>query len=221
MKITYTNTPVNRQKKGNYPSFKAIMAMACVIALMTAVKVIYSPEESLEDVAAMANATITEETEEETQQKENTKAIQTSVLHLSSFSYQKNSNKKQSFFPLKGKITSYFERRTDPFEKEKSEMHLGIDITPESTRNIIAYSEGTVTKASYHPSYGNYIKLRHSPSLETLYAHCSVLKVKEGDKIMGGQVIAVTGSTGRSTGEHLHFEVRENGVCVDPQKYIS
>lgn len=216
MKITYTNTPVNRQKK-NYPTFKAIFAMSCVIALMVAVKVIYSPDESIKDVAAMANATaVTRESETQG----DTEAVQTSVIYFSSSSYMQNESSAQTFTPLQGKISSGFSNRIDPFGSEKGEFHYGIDIVPADDRHIIAYAEGDVIMAEYDPSYGNFIKLSHENGIETIYAHCSELKVKEGDRVSAGQIIAVTGNTGRSTGEHLHFEVRENGVAVDPKLYL-
>lgn len=218
MKITYTNTPANKQKR-NYPSFKMICAMTCVIALMVAVKVIYSPDESMEDVAAMANATVTEETKETEKSKESTEAMQTSVLYLSSSAYEKK-NEQQTFAPLKGEISSGYSSRTDPFGSGSTEFHRGVDIVPSETKNIIAYADGVVAMADYDPSYGNFIKLAHNNGIETIYAHCSSLKVKEGEKVSAGQLIAITGNTGNSTGEHLHFEVRVEGEAVDPMEYL-
>ncbi|MBE6686049.1 MAG: M23 family metallopeptidase [Ruminococcaceae bacterium] len=217
MKITYTNTPVNKQKR-NYPSFKALGAMLCVIALMAAVRVIYSPEESMEDVAAMANATIDTEKKEE---KESLEAVQTGVLHLSPRLCGADASEKAIFFPLQGEISSGFEERNDPFGTSKTEFHYGIDIVPEENKNIIAYTDGRVEMAEYDRSYGNFIKLSHENGTESIYAHCSALKVRIGEKVRAGQIIATVGSTGDSTGEHLHFEIRENGEKVDPMEYFT
>ena len=216
MKITYTNAPVNQQKKSN-ASIKAIAAMSCVIALMVAIKVIYSPNESMEDVAAMANSSVISD---ESESEENTEAIQTSVLYLSEISYDKKGESASVFLPLKGRISSGYEERLNPFGTGESEFHRGVDIVPEENRNIIAYTDGVVVMADYDDSYGNFVKIKHKDGLETIYAHCSQLNVEKGEEITAGQIIAVTGNTGDSTGEHLHFEVRKNGVAVDPMPYL-
>ena len=124
--------------------------------------------------------------------------------------------------PIPGSITSPFGYRTDPLTGETS-YHDGTDIAvPESTP-ILADADGTVTVAnaldSWGGSYGYYVQIDHSSGLQTLYAHCSQICVTQGQQVQAGQVIAYVGHTGRATGNHLHFEVRENGERVDAMSY--
>jgi len=98
----------------------------------------------------------------------------------------------------------------------KDDYHYGIDLPAPYATDIYAANDGTVLKARYSSSYGYYILIDHGGELSTLYAHCSKLLVKAGDTVKRGQVIAKVGSTGNSTGYHLHFEVRVNGTVTDP-----
>lgn len=102
-----------------------------------------------------------------------------------------------------------------------NKMHYGIDIPAYRGTDIYASKSGKVLIAKYHTSYGYYVLLDHGNGYHTLYAHASKLYVKAGDYVEQGQVIAAVGSTGSSTGNHLHFEVRVNGEKVDPMKYLN
>lgn len=123
--------------------------------------------------------------------------------------------------PYKGAyITSPYGYRNDPFTG-KWTGHGGTDISIRGGalgKNIVAVLSGTVVIATYHYSYGNYLAIDHGNGLVTIYAHCSKLLVGKGDRVKQGQVIALIGSTGNSTGPHLHFEVRVNNVRKDPMK---
>lgn len=123
-------------------------------------------------------------------------------------------------WPLIGTITSRYGYRSSPFTGENS-MHNGLDIAKESGSTIVSAYEGTVSAAGYSTSYGYYIMIDHGNSVETLYAHCSELLVKKGDVVRKGDEIALVGSTGRSTGPHLHFEVRVGGYRLDPEWLLS
>lgn len=96
------------------------------------------------------------------------------------------------------------------------DFHTGIDLSGKEGSPIRAALSGTVETAGFHPSYGNYLILDHHNGFSTLYAHCSRLLAEEGDVIRKGETIAEIGYTGDATGPHLHFEVRLNGVCLDP-----
>lgn len=122
--------------------------------------------------------------------------------------------------PSSGRITSGFGSRTSPTEGASSN-HQGIDIGAASGSDIIAAADGTVTISTYSYSAGNYIMLNHGGGVSTVYMHCSKLLVSAGAKVKKGQVIAKVGSTGYSTGPHLHFGVRLNGSYVNPSKYVS
>lgn len=121
--------------------------------------------------------------------------------------------------PATKRITSYFGYRVHPILKVKK-LHTGIDIGAGSGSNVIAANAGTVIKAAWNNSYGYMVMVDHGGGIVTLYAHNSKLKVKTGDVVTKGQVIAISGSTGMSTGPHLHFEVRVNGVYKNPLDYL-
>ncbi|MBQ2767983.1 MAG: peptidoglycan DD-metalloendopeptidase family protein [Clostridia bacterium] len=101
------------------------------------------------------------------------------------------------------------------------EFHRGIDIPANAWSNIYASNSGTVITAAYHWSYGNYVIIDHGGGKSTLYAHANQLNVKVGDKVKQGQVIAKVGTTGHSYGNHVHFEVRLDGVCQNPIEYVT
>ena len=117
-----------------------------------------------------------------------------------------------------GTITSYFGTRADPITGEVS-THGGTDIAAPQGTLILAAAEGTVVAATWHNGYGYYVKIKHNNTYSTLYGHCSELHVSFGQKVKQGQLIAKVGSTGYSTGPHLHYEVIQNGVRVDAFKF--
>jgi len=100
-------------------------------------------------------------------------------------------------------------------------MHTGVDLGAPWDANILAVNDGTVIKSGWSRGYGNRIVIDHGGGIATLYAHANTLLVREGEKVTRGQVIALVGSTGYSTGPHLHFEVFANGKRVDPMLYVN
>ncbi len=122
--------------------------------------------------------------------------------------------------PSSSRITSTFGDRESPTEGASSN-HKAIDIGASTGANILAAADGEVTISTYSVSAGNYIMLDHGGGVSTVYMHCSQLLVSKGEKVKKGQVIAKVGSTGYSTGPHLHFGVRSGGTYVDPLKYVS
>jgi murein DD-endopeptidase MepM/ murein hydrolase activator NlpD len=118
-----------------------------------------------------------------------------------------------------GWFSSNFGWRVDPFSGQKS-FHEGIDFPAEAGTVIDAAASGKVIYADVHPAYGKMLEIDHGNGLVSRYAHCSTLLVKEGDLVMRGQRLATVGSTGRSTGPHLHFEVRLNGVPQNPARFL-
>lgn len=118
--------------------------------------------------------------------------------------------------PSGGYISCYF-GDTDPGGRP----HYAMDIAISAGTPIYASNDGSVVTATWHSSYGNYIVLDHGNGKSTLYAHCSGLAVSSGQSVSKGQVIGYVGSTGYSTGNHLHFEFRINGQKVNPANYVS
>jgi murein DD-endopeptidase MepM/ murein hydrolase activator NlpD len=118
-----------------------------------------------------------------------------------------------------GYRSSSYGWRVDPILGIRS-FHEGLDFSAADGDEIIATASGIVTAAGVAPDYGNYIKIKHGDGIETRYAHASKLFVKKGDIVNKDDVIALVGNTGRSTGPHLHYEIRLNGRSLDPRKYL-
>ncbi|WP_257279938.1 MULTISPECIES: M23 family metallopeptidase [unclassified Endozoicomonas] len=119
----------------------------------------------------------------------------------------------------KGWLSSRFGQRADPFTGKLS-WHSGIDMAAVNGSDVIAVAAGVVTWSGERSGYGLMVEINHGNGYVTRYAHSQVNKVKVGDIVTRGQVIAKVGSSGRSTGPHVHFEVIRNGKHVDPQRYI-
>jgi murein DD-endopeptidase MepM/ murein hydrolase activator NlpD len=119
----------------------------------------------------------------------------------------------------KGRISSYFGYRFHPILR-KRKYHSGIDIAAPQGLSILAADSGVVAFAGWNNGYGKMVILDHGSGFSTVYGHCSILQVNQGQTITKGQTIAQVGSTGLSTGPHLHFEVRKNGVPVNPLTYL-
>lgn len=119
-----------------------------------------------------------------------------------------------------GFLGSGFGMRTDPFTGQLA-MHAGVDFAAPVGTPIFAAAGGVVASAEFHPVYGKTVVIDHGNDLSTLYAHASRIDVKPGDIVRRGQKIAAVGSTGRSTGPHLHFEVHSKGVPQNPTRFLA
>ncbi|MBR1802723.1 MAG: M23 family metallopeptidase [Clostridia bacterium] len=140
----------------------------------------------------------------------------TSSGYVSGMSSQKVNIGISLIRPISGVITSRFGSR----ESIRSYGHRGLDIAAPAGTPIKAAASGTVTTSGYNSSYGNMIIISHGNGVQTVYGHCSQLLVSVGQTVSQGQVIGKVGSTGHSTGPHLHLEVRINGVLQNPQNYV-
>lgn len=117
-------------------------------------------------------------------------------------------------------LGSYFGYRIDPITG-RSALHSGLDFQADTGTPILAAAGGVVVVQEFHAAYGNMVEIDHGNGLITRYAHASAVFVKKGDLVKRGQKIAAVGSTGRSTGPHLHFEVLADGTPQDPQKFLT
>jgi len=118
-----------------------------------------------------------------------------------------------------GWLSSYFGKRTDPFHGRPT-MHKGTDFAGKLGSGVVATAEGVVTWAGKRYGYGQLVEINHGNGYTTRYGHCQEILVSVGEKVEPGQQIALMGSSGRSTGPHVHYEVLKNGRQVDPIRYV-
>ncbi len=144
---------------------------------------------------------------------------QLDVLEAMLFDQKLENQRTPAGMPAPGYISSGYGGRSDPFGRGRSH-HLGIDIDANSGDPVTAAAEGVVSFSGVRSGYGNVVEIDHGNGYTTLYAHNSRNLVRVGDVIRVGQLIAKVGSTGRSTGSHLHFEVHVNGRPVNPRQYL-
>ena len=123
------------------------------------------------------------------------------------------------FMPAQGYLTSGFGGRTHPITN-KEDYHLGEDIANEENTLVYSAFSGVVLKVGYDDVRGNYMEIKHADNLVTKYSHLNYIFAKEGDTLTNGEFIASMGSTGMSTGNHLHFEIMINNIYVDPSYII-
>lgn len=122
-------------------------------------------------------------------------------------------------WPTKGWLTSYFGMRPSPYTGERK-MHEGIDIAANVGTTVRATADGVVVKATTEPGFGKVVMIDHGYGYRTIYGHNSKILVKTGMRVKRGTKISEVGNTGRSTGPHLHYEVRLNGVPINPRKLL-
>lgn len=122
--------------------------------------------------------------------------------------------------PVKGTVSSEFGTRIHPISGDLR-FHAGIDIAANEGTRIYSAFDGEVVRADYDQWNGNYIKIQHENGIMTVYCHCKKLNVKKGQKIRAGEIIGTVGSTGSSTGPHLHFELRINNISYNPEKALN
>lgn len=125
-----------------------------------------------------------------------------------------------TLMPCSGRISSYFGYRQNPFNNLTKDFHPGVDIAANLGSKVYAAASGTVILAGSYGGYGKAVMIDHHNGYVSLYGHNSELLVSKGEEVKKGQLISLVGSTGSSTGPHLHFEVRKNGSAVDPLKVL-
>tara|TARA_B100001971_G_C18268036_1_gene596517 strand:- start:89292 stop:90377 length:1086 start_codon:yes stop_codon:yes gene_type:complete len=153
--------------------------------------------------------------------KEVASDLESNIHKLDQYLLDKSSILKStpSILPSVGWITSYFGIRISPYSGGRK-MHEGLDVGAPFGTPIVAPADGIITFAGHKPGFGNFVQIDHGYGIETIYAHAQKVIAKNGQKINRGDLIAKVGSTGYSTGPHLHYEVRVNGIAVDPLYFI-
>ena len=124
-------------------------------------------------------------------------------------------------YPRSSSLTSFFGYRSDPFNSAHAEYHPGIDFKGNRGDEAKCTANGRVVFAGWYGGYGNCVRIAHANNFETLYGHLSRITVHVGQQVTVGQKIGEVGSTGHSTGSHLHYEVRKNGKAINPIKFLS
>jgi murein DD-endopeptidase MepM/ murein hydrolase activator NlpD len=140
-----------------------------------------------------------------------------SVYHR--YAYQWQSHSEPSLWPVNGVLRSSFGGRCDPLSGEGT-FHTGVDLAAATGTPVHVTADGVVTSAGWSGSYGKLVVVDHGNGMETYYAHLSEFQVVPGQEVQRGQVIALSGGTGRVTGPHMHYEVRLHGTPINPYKYL-
>jgi murein DD-endopeptidase MepM/ murein hydrolase activator NlpD len=156
-----------------------------------------------------------------TRLKSETSAQEASLSQLTEYIQEKRSLllSTPSIWPTRGLLTSGFQKRTDPVTG-RYEKHTGLDIATNEGSPIVAPADGVVTYVTRTVGFGKLLGIDHGYGFNTMYAHNSRIAVKPGQRVMRGQVVAYVGSTGKSTGPHLHYEIYKNGIPVNPSNFI-
>ncbi len=136
------------------------------------------------------------------------------------YAYQWQIHSMPSLWPVNGQLRSPFGGRHDPFSAE-GEFHTGVDLSATSGTEVHVTADGVVQSAGWNTGYGKLVVVDHGNGIETYYAHLSQFLVVPGEEVRSGEVIALSGGTGRSTSPHLHYEVRLGGTPVNPYKYLA
>jgi murein DD-endopeptidase MepM/ murein hydrolase activator NlpD len=139
------------------------------------------------------------------------------IFHRYAYAWQTHAQ--PSLWPVVGAIRSAFGGRSDPFSGEGT-FHTGVDLEAAKGTPVHVTADGVVTGAAWSGSYGKLVVVDHGNGFETYYAHLSEFLVIPGEEVQRGQVIALSGGTGRATGPHMHYEVRLRGTPVNPYKYL-
>ena len=141
-------------------------------------------------------------------------------MRISRFEVGSNAANLPTIWAHMGKINNEFGFRRNPFGGRTYEFHGGMDIDGERGDMVIAPASGVVSEAGWKGGYGNMIEIDHGNGLKTRYGHLSRIEVESGSQISRGQLIGLVGSTGRSTGPHLHYELRVNDRPINPRYFL-
>jgi murein DD-endopeptidase MepM/ murein hydrolase activator NlpD len=148
-----------------------------------------------------------------------TQALSMGLTHNASLSEWSNATTAPTLWPVVGSITGAFGERVDPFNGEGA-FHSGVDISCRYGEPVLAPADGTVTYADFYNGYGRLVQIQHGGGISTRYGHLSGFAVSDGQTVHKGQVIGYVGMSGRSTGSHLHYEVRIHDTPVNPHKFL-
>lgn len=197
----------NAQKTGSGRMNKWFISLMCLIIFSVGIFVSYHPTLSAGGIAVTQFEPIRHS---ENGQSRDIEAMARSTDKLAA---------KPSIWPTNGEVTSGFGWRNSPWGGG-SELHQGIDIANSLDTPLVATADGEVMLSEWSGGYGNLVQIDHGNGISTIYGHNSRIIVSAGQSVRKGQIISYLGSTGRSTGPHVHYEIRVNGTAVDPLSYM-
>ncbi len=193
--------------------------MASLETLASEMTVAYGIKRPAESLLTVKSASLTPSVKESIAEYNYLKAASYGGLHHASpFSWQLHSQ--PTLWPVNGIVRSSFGVRSDPFSGEGI-FHTGIDVATPVGSDVHATADGVVVSTDWATGYGRLLVIDHGNGLETYYAHLSRFLVVPGEEVRSNQSVALSGSSGRSTGPHVHYEVRLGGTPVNPYKYMS
>lgn len=195
-------------------------SMICILMLLVASSIKLSPEDSMTFGKNTIKFILTHQTEYEKIPQQVRGFVDKYILNKET----ENVNNKKALLGLKQPIDSVVESpfgmRMHPVEKV-NKFHYGVDLRANEGDKIACAQDGIAEKVSSDGEYGNYIIVKHEDNISSLYGHCESILAAEGDEIKGGQVIALAGKTGNTTGTCLHFELRDGDNWLDPAEFIN
>lgn len=181
-----------------------------------------TPEISLDDIGSKSHGEVMDQMRSELDGlAEDAKVQATSMNRLADFFEHRNSilAVTPNIWPVRGFLTSTFGYRMSPITGHR-QFHEGLDIANRIGAPVVAPSAGTVAEVGYQAGYGRFVKIQHGFGMVTLYGHLSKQIARPGQRVKRGQLIGLVGNSGSSTGPHLHYEVRINGMPTNPKKYL-
>ena len=212
---------VSQAVNGNFDYKEAVSAIGKSITGEDEVIEVFSESVEVQSAVPKNDESIEELSFKMSEQElsDDTKAEVFKIPPPSNCSYEKVGISFAYTAPLTGTVTSKYGYRDHPIIEDAS-FHTGVDIAAKSGTAIKCFADGVVLDAGFNKTYGNYLLIEHKNGIRSFYGHNSKLKVKDGQKVKKGQTVALVGTTGMSTGPHLHFEVRNGSERLDPLHYI-
>lgn len=210
------------EKKHDNSSLKSLIlkqSVICMLIFLGAVMIYTSPNSDTEFAKKSIRYILTESTDYAAMPQKLYDFFDKYILNTKAKKKDDRPALKDMKPPIYSVVDSPLGMRTHPTENTEK-FHYGVDIRADMGEKIVCAQNGTAHEVSYDDGYGNYIIVEHGDGISTLYAHCSEILANVGDEITKGQTIATVGSSGNTSGAHLHFEIRDGDQWLDPEEFI-
>ena len=211
----------NQPKIQDYKQAMAKQTMVCILIFVALLLVKLYPNEELEFARSSVRFILNETTDVQQLGAQMKQFVDEYILNKDAAQQPNGLDPVANMVaPLDAPVTSPFGLRTDPIDN-KEKFHYGVDLAGETGDKIKCAADGVAAEVGTSEDYGNFVLVKHSEKIFSFYGPCDKVLPLEGDTIKAGQVIATVGSTGRTTGSHLHFEIREEDNSLDPEAFIT